>query len=120
MAAFSSVVAYLLYYYALARMPASGVSAMLYLQPVVATLMAIPLLAEPVNPGLLVGGSLALAGSRFCPTTSPQSRALSASGRSCARGQHEGGGMTVGLISSVMLAMIGPAMRFRIRPLELF
>jgi drug/metabolite transporter (DMT)-like permease len=62
MAAFSSVVAYLLYYYALARMPASGVSAMLYLQPVVATLMAIPLLAEPVNPGLLVGGSLALAG----------------------------------------------------------
>src|SRR5271154_3380738 len=36
-------------------------------------------------------------GSRFCPTTSPQSRALSASGRSCARGQHEGGGMTVGL-----------------------
>lgn len=62
MAAFSSVVAYLLYYHVLTRLPASRVSVLMYLQPVVATLMAIPLLAEPVNPGLLVGGSLALAG----------------------------------------------------------
>ena len=46
MAAFSSVIAYLLYYHVLARMPASRVSAILYLQPVVATLMAIPLLAR--------------------------------------------------------------------------
>ena len=62
MAAFSSVIAYLLYYHVLALMPASRVSSLLYLQPVVATLMAIPLLAEPVNSGLLFGGSLTLAG----------------------------------------------------------
>ena len=62
MAAVSSVITYLLYYHVLTRMPASRVSVIMYLQPVVATLMAIPLLAEPVGPGLLVGGSLALAG----------------------------------------------------------
>jgi drug/metabolite transporter (DMT)-like permease len=62
MAAVSSVIAYLLYYHVLAKMPASRVSGLLYLQPVVATLMAIPLLAEPVNSGLLLGGSLTLAG----------------------------------------------------------
>lgn len=62
MAAVSSLIAYLLYYHVLVRMPASRVSGLLYLQPVVATLMAIPLLAEPVNSGLLVGGSLTLAG----------------------------------------------------------
>jgi drug/metabolite transporter (DMT)-like permease len=62
MAAVSSVIAYLLYYHVLAKMPASRVSALLYLQPVVATLMAIPLLSEPVNSGLLLGGSLTMAG----------------------------------------------------------
>lgn len=62
MAAVSSVITYLLYYHVLTQMPASQVSGLLYLQPVVATLMAIPLLAEPVSSGLLVGGSLAMAG----------------------------------------------------------
>lgn len=62
MAAFSSVLSYLMYYYALTYIPASRVSGLSYLQPVLATLMAIPILREPVGPGLLLGGSLALAG----------------------------------------------------------
>ena len=62
MAAFSSVIAYLMYYYALTHIAASRVSGFSYLQPVLATLMAIPILREPVSPGMLVGGSLALAG----------------------------------------------------------
>ena len=62
MAAFSSVIAYLIFYYALTHTAASRVSAFSYLQPVLATLMAIPVLREPVHPGLLLGGSLALVG----------------------------------------------------------
>lgn len=62
MAAFSSVIAYLMYYYALTHIAASRVSGFSYLQPLLATLMAIPFLREPLSPGLLLGGSLALAG----------------------------------------------------------
>ncbi len=62
MAAFSSIAAYLIYYYALTYIAASRVSGFSYLQPLVATLMAVPLLREPVSSGLLLGGSLALAG----------------------------------------------------------
>ena len=40
MALFPSVLAYLIYYYALAHIPASRVSAFSYLQPVFATAMA--------------------------------------------------------------------------------
>lgn len=62
MAAFSSVIAYLIFYYAIRHISASRVSVFQYLQPVLATLMAVPLLREPVHPGLLFGGSLALLG----------------------------------------------------------
>ncbi len=62
MAAFSSVISYLIYYYALTYIAASRVSVFSYLQPVLATLMAIPILREPIGPGLLLGGTLALAG----------------------------------------------------------
>ena len=62
MAAFSSVISYLIYYYALTYRAASRVSVFSYLQPVLATLMAIPILREPIGPGLLLGGTLALAG----------------------------------------------------------
>ena len=62
MAAFSSVISYLIFYYALTHIPASRVTVFSYLQPVLATLMAIPILREPVHPGLLLGGSLALVG----------------------------------------------------------
>ncbi len=62
MAAFSSVISYLIFYYALTYIAASRVSVFSYLQPVLATLMAIPILREPIGPGLLLGGTLALAG----------------------------------------------------------
>jgi drug/metabolite transporter (DMT)-like permease len=62
MAAFASVLAYLIYYYALTHAPASRVSALSYLQPLLATLMAIPILHEPVTTPLVAGGALVLAG----------------------------------------------------------
>jgi drug/metabolite transporter (DMT)-like permease len=62
MAAFASVLAYLIYYYALTYAPASRVSALSYLQPLLATLMAIPILHEPVTMPLVAGGALVLAG----------------------------------------------------------
>ena len=46
MAVFPSVVCYSIYYYALTHVPASRVSAFSYLQPLLATVMAIPLLGE--------------------------------------------------------------------------
>ncbi|MDX2151498.1 MAG: DMT family transporter [Bryobacteraceae bacterium] len=62
MAVFPSVVAYLIYYWALAWIPASRLSAFSYLQPLLATLMAIPLLGEQVTLSLMIGGALVLAG----------------------------------------------------------
>lgn len=62
MAAFSSVACYLIYYYALKYLPASRVSAMSYLQPLLATVMAVPVLGEEITAPLLAGGILILAG----------------------------------------------------------
>ena len=62
MAAFSSVLAYLIYYHALTYIAASRVSAFSYLQPLVAVLLAIPLLHERVTAPLLIGGALVLTG----------------------------------------------------------
>jgi drug/metabolite transporter (DMT)-like permease len=62
MAAFPSVLCYLIYYYALNHIPASRVSAFSYLQPLLATLMAIPLLGENPTRSLLLGGGLVLLG----------------------------------------------------------
>lgn len=62
MSAFASVLAYLFFFYALTHIAASRVSVFSYLQPVLATLMAVPVLREPLHPGLFVGGSLALVG----------------------------------------------------------
>ncbi len=62
MAIFSSVVAYIIYNYALSYIPASRVSAFSYLQPLFATLMAIPLLHESLTGSLLIGGALVLVG----------------------------------------------------------
>lgn len=62
MAVFPSVVSYLIYYYALTYIPASRVSAMSYLQPLLATLMAIPMLHERADVSLLAGGALVLTG----------------------------------------------------------
>ncbi len=62
MAAFPSVVCYLIYYWALMHIPASRVSSFSYLQPLIATVLAVPLLGEPVTRTLALGGALVLGG----------------------------------------------------------
>jgi drug/metabolite transporter (DMT)-like permease len=62
MAAFPSVLCYLIYYYALGHITASRVSAFSYLQPLLATALAIPFLGENPTSSLIVGGSLVLLG----------------------------------------------------------
>jgi drug/metabolite transporter (DMT)-like permease len=62
MALFPSVVCYSIYYYALTHVSASRVSAFSYLQPLLATLMAIPLLGEHPTKTLITGGALVLVG----------------------------------------------------------
>ena len=62
MAVFSSVLAYFIYNYALTYMPASRASAISYLQPLGATLLAVLLLGEPVTTLLAIGGILVLTG----------------------------------------------------------
>jgi drug/metabolite transporter (DMT)-like permease len=62
MGLFPSAVCYLIYYYALTYVPASKVAAFSYLQPVLATSLAILLLGEHVTSELIAGGALVLAG----------------------------------------------------------
>jgi len=62
MALFSAVIAYLIYYYALTYLPASRVSAVSYLQPVVATAFAVIMLGERISTLLIIGGILVLSG----------------------------------------------------------
>ena len=62
MAAFSSVLCYLIYYYAIRRLSASRVSAFSYLQPALASSMAVLWLGEPVTLPLVAGGSVIFAG----------------------------------------------------------
>jgi drug/metabolite transporter (DMT)-like permease len=62
MALFSSVICYLIYYYALGRISASRVAAFSYLQPVVATIMAAAVLRERVTLPLIAGGAVIFAG----------------------------------------------------------
>ena len=57
MGAVSSVTGYMIYYFALARIPASRMAAFQYLQPVFASLMAVILLGEQLTaPALAAGG----------------------------------------------------------------
>ncbi|MCX6624580.1 MAG: DMT family transporter [Acidobacteria bacterium] len=62
MALFPSLICYLIFYWALTYIPASRMSAFIYLQPLLATLMAIPLLGEHISLPLIAGGILVLAG----------------------------------------------------------
>jgi drug/metabolite transporter (DMT)-like permease len=62
MALFPSVIAYLIYYHALAHMAASRVSAFSYLQPVFATIMGVVLLGESLGAPVIAGGAVILAG----------------------------------------------------------
>jgi drug/metabolite transporter (DMT)-like permease len=62
MALFPSVVAYLIYYYALTQIAASRVSAFSYLQPVFASAMGVAILGEHLTASVIAGGSVILAG----------------------------------------------------------
>lgn len=62
MVVFSSVIAYLVYYYALAYMPASRLSAFTYVEPVLAAILGYLMLGEPVTWALAVAGAMVLAG----------------------------------------------------------
>lgn len=62
MAMFSSIACYLIYYYALKYIAASRVSALSYLQPLLATVMAVPVLGEHITVPLVAGGALILTG----------------------------------------------------------
>lgn len=62
MALFPSVLAYLIYYHALEFIPASRVSAFSYLQPLLATSMAVALLDEVVTLPLVAGGAVIFSG----------------------------------------------------------
>jgi len=62
MALFPSVLAYLIYYYALTRISASRVSAFSYLQPVFATAMGVAILGERLAASVIVGGLVILCG----------------------------------------------------------
>ncbi len=62
MAVFSSIICYLIFYWALRHIPASRVSAFQYLQPLFAAVLAFALLGEPITTALAGGGALVLAG----------------------------------------------------------
>jgi len=62
MALFPSVLAYLIYYHALARISASRVSAFSYLQPVFATAMGVTILGEHLGASVIAGGLVILCG----------------------------------------------------------
>lgn len=57
-----SVTSYFLVSYALSRVPASVVAAFIYLQPLVAGVLAVLLLHEPITTSLLAGGGLIFVG----------------------------------------------------------
>ena len=58
----ATIVAYLLYYLALDRLEPSKVAAFMYLQPVIAALLAFAVSHEPITWHLLAGGTLILGG----------------------------------------------------------
>ncbi len=62
MAGVASVFGYMVFYYALKKISATRVIAFSYLQPVLATLLGILMLHEPLTRSLLVGGAMVLAG----------------------------------------------------------
>jgi drug/metabolite transporter (DMT)-like permease len=61
-AALSSVVAQLIFYYALRRMSASRLAGLAYLQPIVTTIASVVLLSERLSVNFLLGGSVVLSG----------------------------------------------------------
>ena len=62
MALFPSVIAYLIYYHALAHMTATRVSAFSYLQPVFASILSVAILGESLGAPVIAGGAVILGG----------------------------------------------------------
>jgi drug/metabolite transporter (DMT)-like permease len=62
MGAMSSVTGYLIYYFALQRLPASRIAAFQYLQPVFATLMAVVMLGEELTGATMAAGAVIFTG----------------------------------------------------------
>ncbi len=62
MGAISSVTGYLIYYYALARIPATRIAAFQYLQPVFASLLAVAILGEHLTATALGAGAIIFTG----------------------------------------------------------
>ena len=62
MAVFPSAICYLIYYHALAHISASRVAAFIYLEPVIATLMAVAFLGERITTPLVAGGTVIFTG----------------------------------------------------------
>jgi drug/metabolite transporter (DMT)-like permease len=62
MALVASVLCYLIYYHALTLIPASRIAAFSYVQPLLATLIAIPTLGERPTTSLITGGALVIVG----------------------------------------------------------
>lgn len=62
MAAASSVLGYLIYGYALRRLPASRVAVVIYLQPLLASLLAVVMLGERPSAGFIPAAALVLGG----------------------------------------------------------
>lgn len=62
LAAFPSILGYLIFYYAMTFLPASRVSAFSYAQPVIAALSGLIILGEPVTATVATGGALVLGG----------------------------------------------------------
>ena len=62
MALFPSVICYLIYYHALTHISAARVSAFIYLEPVIATLMGAAFLGERITGSLVAGGTVIFTG----------------------------------------------------------
>ncbi len=65
MVVFGSVIAYVIYAFALEKLSASNVAAFAYLQPLMAAMMGIWLLGERISWVLVIGGILILLGVHF-------------------------------------------------------
>ena len=72
LAVLTSVVAYLIWSYALSRVPASRVAIFSNLQPAMTALAAWVLLGEPLHAELLLGGALVLVGVRLTQGAPPE------------------------------------------------
>ena len=62
MAVFPSVVCYIIYYHAITRIAASRVAAFVYLEPIVATLLAVAFLDERITAPLVASGTVIFSG----------------------------------------------------------